>query len=126
MSLHEVKRLEDVFHDTSFSAVLRLDGARRSLSLSPAEYWRRNCFVGATFIFYVAVASLIVPGLVLSIGIGLGFQMLGLPTRWYTSALGAHLSWTLPFGLLIILVVVWPQQDRTRCRIILRSFLLLV
>jgi putative spermidine/putrescine transport system permease protein len=65
----------------------------------------RRRFIGATVIFYVAVASLIVPGLVLSVGIGLGFQMLGIPPRWYSSALGAHLSWTLPFGLLIMFAI---------------------
>ena len=65
----------------------------------------RRRFIGATLIFYVAIASLIVPGLVLSVGIGLGFQMLGVPPRWYSSALGAHLSWTLPFGLLIMFAI---------------------
>jgi len=65
----------------------------------------RRRFIGAGFIFYVAIASLIVPGLVLSVGIGLGFQTLGIPPRWYSSALGAHLSWTLPFGLLIMFAV---------------------
>jgi putative spermidine/putrescine transport system permease protein len=73
-------------------------------SLAAGLAFRRR-FIGATFIFYVAVASLIVPGLVLSVGIGLGFQMLGIPPRWYSSALGAHLSWTLPFGLLIMFAV---------------------
>ena len=73
-------------------------------SLAAGLAFRRR-FIGATFIFYVAVASLIVPGLVLSVGIGLIFQMLGIPPRWYSSALGAHLTWTLPFGLLIMFAV---------------------
>jgi len=75
-----------------------------TLSVAAGLAFRRR-FFGATFIFYVAVASLIVPGLVLSIGIGLGFQLLGIPPRWYSSALGAHLSWTLPFGLLIMFAI---------------------
>ena len=54
----------------------------------------------------MAIASLIVPGLVLSIGILVTFRYLGLPASWYTSALGAHLSWTLPFGLLIMFAVL--------------------
>ena len=65
----------------------------------------RRRFAGATPIFYMAVASLIVPGLILSIGIGLGFQFAGIPPRWYSSALGAQLTWTLPFGLLIMFAV---------------------
>ena len=45
------------------------------------------------------------PGLLVSLGIGLMFQLLGIRTSWYTSALGAHLTWTLPFGLLIMFAV---------------------
>jgi len=74
------------------------------LSLAAGLAFRRR-FLGAGLIFYVAIASLIVPGLVLSVGIGLAFQMLGIPPRWYSSALGAHLSWTLPFGLLIMFAI---------------------
>lgn len=66
----------------------------------------RRRFFGSTFLFYSALASLIMPGLVLSIGILVAFQFLGLPTRWFSSALGAHLSWTLPFGLLIMFAVL--------------------
>ena len=66
----------------------------------------RRRFPGSTAIFYAAIASLIVPGLVLSIGILVTFRFLDLPARWYGSALGAHLSWTLPFGLLIMFAVL--------------------
>jgi putative spermidine/putrescine transport system permease protein len=66
----------------------------------------RRRFPGATAIFYAAVASLVVPGLVLSIGIGLLFQFMGWQPSWFTSGLGAHLSWTLPFGLLIMFAVL--------------------
>jgi putative spermidine/putrescine transport system permease protein len=66
----------------------------------------RKRFVGSAAIFYAAIASLIVPGLVLSIGILVTYRFLGLPARWYSSALGAHLSWTLPFGLLIMFAVL--------------------
>jgi putative spermidine/putrescine transport system permease protein len=66
----------------------------------------RRRFLGSTAIFYTAIASLIVPGLVLSIGILVTFRYLGLSASWYTSALGAHLSWSLPFGLLIMFAVL--------------------
>jgi putative spermidine/putrescine transport system permease protein len=66
----------------------------------------RRRFVGSGAVFYAAIASLIVPGLVLSIGILVTYRFLGLPARWYSSALGAHLSWTLPFGLLIMFAVL--------------------
>ena len=65
----------------------------------------RTRFLGAGPLFYLVIASLVAPGYVLGIGIGLMFQLLGWDTDWYTSALGAQLSWTLPFGLLIMFAV---------------------
>ena len=65
----------------------------------------RRRFRGSTFLFYLAVASLIVPSILVSLGIGLGFQIAGIPPAWYSSAYGAQLTWTLPFGLLIMFAV---------------------
>jgi putative spermidine/putrescine transport system permease protein len=65
----------------------------------------RTRFLGSGVLFYLVIAALVAPGYVLSIGIGLMFQMIGWDTDWYTSALGAQLSWTLPFGLLIMFAV---------------------
>jgi putative spermidine/putrescine transport system permease protein len=62
----------------------------------------RRRFVGATLVFYLTIASLIMPGLLVGLGIGLMCQLLSLQPAWYTSALGAQLTWTLPFGLLIM------------------------
>jgi putative spermidine/putrescine transport system permease protein len=60
---------------------------------------------GSTAIFYAVIISLTAPGYILGIGIGLMFSLLGWPTSWYTSALGAQLSWTLAFGVLISFAV---------------------
>ena len=79
----------------------------------------RKRFVGASALFYVAVASLIVPSIVVSLGIALEFRLLddwlkgsGLAPAGYTTAmgmftsgLGAQLTWTLPFGLLIMFAI---------------------
>lgn len=65
----------------------------------------RRRFRGSSVVFYMAIASLIMPGLLISLGGGLLFQFLGLKTNWYTSALGAQLTWTLPFGMLIMFAV---------------------
>jgi putative spermidine/putrescine transport system permease protein len=65
----------------------------------------RKRFRGATAVFYLAVASLIVPSILTSLGNSLLFNILGWETAWYSSALGAHLTWTLPFGLLIMFAV---------------------
>jgi putative spermidine/putrescine transport system permease protein len=75
------------------------------ISVSAGFAFRRR-FLGSSLIFYTAIASLIVPGLVLSIGTLVTFRYLGLSASWYTSALGAHLSWALPFGLLIMFAIL--------------------
>jgi putative spermidine/putrescine transport system permease protein len=65
----------------------------------------RRRFIGAGPLFYLAIASLIVPSILISLGIGLAFQVFGLEPAWYSSGFGAHLTWTLPFGLLIMFAV---------------------
>ncbi|HZG30077.1 putative spermidine/putrescine transport system permease protein [Ensifer adhaerens] len=65
----------------------------------------RRKFHGATALFYLAVASLVVPSIIISLGIGVLFQQFGLPPAWYTSGFGAHLTWTLPFGVLIMFAI---------------------
>jgi putative spermidine/putrescine transport system permease protein len=63
-------------------------------------------FRGDAVVFYMMIGSLVAPGLVLGLGTGLLFQALGLNASWYTSALGAQLSWTLPFGVLVMFAVM--------------------
>ncbi|MCD2182963.1 ABC transporter permease [Rhizobium sp. GN54] len=65
----------------------------------------RRRFLGATPLFYLSVASLVVPSIIVSLGIGVLFQQLGIQPAWYSSAFGAQLTWTLPFGVLIMFAV---------------------
>jgi len=65
----------------------------------------RRKFKGSTALFYLAIASLVVPSIIISLGIGVLFQQVGLRPSWFTSAFGAHLTWTLPFGVLIMFAV---------------------
>jgi len=65
----------------------------------------RYKFKGANFVFYLAISSLVVPHILISLGIGVLFDQMGWRVRWYTSGLGAHLTWTLPFALLIVLAI---------------------
>jgi putative spermidine/putrescine transport system permease protein len=87
----------------------------------------RKRFRSKTMVFYVSVASLIMPSIIVSLGIGLTFRLLDngikyFPAAWgfqsfadnyttlmglFTSALGAHLTWTLPFGLLVMFAVFY-------------------
>jgi putative spermidine/putrescine transport system permease protein len=89
-------------------------------------YAFRRRFRGAGTLFQLVVASLIVPSIAVSLGIALQFRILddwvrslaeaGSLPAWFpedyttgmglfTSGLGAHLTWTLPFGLLIMFAV---------------------
>jgi len=78
----------------------------------------RKRFIGDTVVFYLMIGSLVAPGLVLGIGIGLIASFLGIETSWYTTALGAQLSWTLPFGVLVMFAVMsrfnnaWEEASR--------------
>jgi putative spermidine/putrescine transport system permease protein len=74
------------------------------ISVAAGLAFRRR-FLGSTLIFYVAIASLVMPGLFVGLGIALAFQVAGLTPEWWLSGLGAHLTWTLPFGLLIMFAV---------------------
>jgi putative spermidine/putrescine transport system permease protein len=66
----------------------------------------RRRFWGSGALFYLSIVSLVIPGLLLSFGIGQFFQLTGIKPHWMVSGLGAHLSWTLPFGLLIMFAVL--------------------
>jgi putative spermidine/putrescine transport system permease protein len=66
----------------------------------------RRRFVGDGVVFYLMIGSLVAPGLVLSIGVGLVLHFIGVEGAWYTSAIGAQLSWTLPFGVLVMFAVM--------------------
>ncbi|CZF79458.1 Inner membrane ABC transporter permease protein YdcV [Grimontia celer] len=74
------------------------------ISLMAGLAFRRH-FAGSSLIFYVTLASLIIPSILVSLGIGLMFDRLGWNSDWYSSGFGAHMTWTLPFGLLIMFAV---------------------
>lgn len=94
------------------------------LSLLAGLAFRRK-LRGGGVLFYLTVASLIMPSIIVSLGIGLQFRLLdsavkgvltaleqtalleayGTSMGLFTSALGAQLTWTLPFGLLIMFAV---------------------
>jgi len=132
LSLHWFHKLADGLGVVDIGAALR-----RSLGLGLAVMVAtvvlsvlaglafRKKLAGANLLFFVVVASLIMPSIIVSLGIGLEFRLLdtalklllealglqsqlenyGTSLGLYTSALGAHLTWTLPFGLLIMFAV---------------------
>jgi putative spermidine/putrescine transport system permease protein len=132
MSLHWFHKLADGLGVVDIGAALR-----RSLGLGLAVMVLtvvlsvlaglafRKKLAGGQLLFFVVVASLIMPSIIVSLGIGLEFRLLdtlikksletlglqgtledyGTALGLFTSALGAHLTWTLPFGLLIMFAV---------------------
>lgn len=94
------------------------------LSLSAGMAFRKY-FALSAFLFYATISSLIVPSIVISLGVALEFRILddlikyvggNMQIQWiindfrttmglFTSGLGAQLTWTLPFGLLIMFAV---------------------
>ncbi|KJS45047.1 MAG: ABC transporter permease [Roseovarius sp. BRH_c41] len=65
----------------------------------------RKRFAGSGLLFYAAITALVIPSILISLGVGLIFSQLGLRIHWATSGFGAQLTWTLPFGLLIMFAV---------------------
>lgn len=65
----------------------------------------RKRFPGSGVIFYLIITSLVIPSILISLGVGLIFSQSGLSVHWSTSGFGAQLTWTLPFGLLIMFAV---------------------
>ena len=74
------------------------------ISLMAGMAFRRR-FRGSGAVFYLTITSLIVPSILVSLGIGLLFNQMEWEPAWYSSAFGAQLTWTLPFGLLIMFAV---------------------
>lgn len=132
LSLHWYRRLWEGLGVVDIGAALRRSLALGGvvmvltvvLSLLAGLAYRKK-LRGGDALFYVTVASLIMPSIVVSLGIGLEFRLLDAALKWalgslgaesllesyttslglYTSGLGAHLTWTLPFGLLIMFAV---------------------
>ena len=133
VSLHWFHKLAEGLGMVDIGAALPpLAGARRGGD--GASPWCCRCWPGLAFrkklaggnaLFFITVASLIMPSIIVSLGIGLQFRLLdtgikgcssaigatgtlesyGTALGLFTSALGAHLTWTLPFGLLIMFAV---------------------
>jgi putative spermidine/putrescine transport system permease protein len=94
------------------------------LSLCAGLAFRKK-FRGSGILFYLTIASLIIPSIAISLGIALQFRLLDETIKWLgqtleiqwivddfqtsmglvASGLGTHLTWTLPFGLLIMFAV---------------------
>ncbi len=65
----------------------------------------RKRFFGSNVLFYTVMSGLMVPGILLSLGLATLLREVGIPAAWWSSALGVHVVWTLPFGFLVMMAV---------------------
>ncbi|MCH2485007.1 MAG: ABC transporter permease [Gammaproteobacteria bacterium] len=65
----------------------------------------RKRFFGSNVLFYTVMSGLMVPGILLSLGLATLMREVGIPAAWWSSALGVHVVWTLPFGFLVMMAV---------------------
>jgi putative spermidine/putrescine transport system permease protein len=75
------------------------------IALSAGMAYRRK-FPGSNFVFYSAIAAMVLPGIFIGFGIALTFNLMGWTINWWSSGIGAQLTWSLPFGLLIMFIVL--------------------
>lgn len=66
----------------------------------------RSRYRGDNFVFYAAIVSMIVPGIFVGFGISLTLNMLGMRPDWWYSGIGAQLTWSLPFAMLIMFIIL--------------------
>ena len=65
----------------------------------------RKQFYGSNVLFYTVMSGLMVPGILLSLGLATLMREVGIPAAWWSSGLGVHVVWTLPFGFLVMMAV---------------------
>ena len=65
----------------------------------------RQKFRGSNLLFYTVMLGLMVPGVLLSLGLATLMRQIGIPAAWWSSGLGVHVVWTLPFGFLVMMAV---------------------
>ncbi len=65
----------------------------------------RKRFFGSGALFYTIMTGIMVPGILLSLGLATLLKQLGIPPAWWSTGLGVHVVWTLPFGFLVMMAV---------------------
>ena len=65
----------------------------------------RKRFVGSSLLFYTIMTGIMVPGILLSLGMATFMRQVGMSPAWWSTGLGVHVVWTLPFGFLVMMAV---------------------
>lgn len=103
----------DVWNALGRSAALALAAALISTSVGVmAGFAFRRRFPGDRLLLGAVVASLATPSILIGLGLGLTFEVAGLPLGLWSSGIAAHLTWTLPFAVLMMIAVL-ARFDRS-------------
>ena len=65
----------------------------------------RKRFAGSGLLFYTIMTGIMVPGILLSLGLATLLKEIGISPAWWSTGLGVHVVWTLPFGFLVMMAV---------------------
>ena len=88
----------------SFTLGLMVMGVTAIFALMLGMAFRQR-FKGSTAVFYMVIAGLMTPGILVSVGLISFLRLFHIPAHWYSTAFGVHVIWTLPFGFLIVMAV---------------------
>lgn len=72
----------------------------------------RRPFFASNVLFYTIMIGLMVPGVLLSLGLATVLKQIGMSPNWWSSGLGVHVVWTLPFGFLVMMAVFNRFDER--------------
>ncbi len=76
------------------------------LGVMSAQAFRRK-FKGSSFVFYLIVLGMMVPGVLTGLGTSLlANNVIGIERHWYTTAFATHVVYTFPFAFLVMLAIL--------------------
>ena len=76
------------------------------LGVMSAQAFRRK-FRGSSFVFYLIVLGMMVPGVLTGLGTSLlANNVFGIERHWYTTAFATHVAYTYPFAFLVMLAIL--------------------
>ena len=74
------------------------------LGVMSAQAFRQR-FRGSSFVFYLIVLGMMVPGVLVGLGTALLANNLGIDRHWWSTAFVLHVVYTFPFAFLVMLAI---------------------
>jgi putative spermidine/putrescine transport system permease protein len=74
------------------------------LGVTSAQAFRTH-FKGSSFVFYLIVLGMMVPGVLVGLGLALVANIVGIDRTWWGTAFALHVVYTFPFAFLVMLAI---------------------